>query len=234
MYFCCYIPTWRGGLTSLIRLVAVGVTTTPWRLAISPRLICACCTKSHKNTLSSFFKKQTNKQMDNDSLTRKRSSSGSFTDELTYCHSHHIRNSCCNQSNHSHRILHILDYCNHNCHNCHSLDSNSCHNLGSSFGWDLEFNEITWNNGHYERQSNIQEGDKHIKLPPRVSLWCVFSYSIVLFSKTKQNLDIFLKVHSLIHSPPPLPRDLDKYPPLPPQYCCCWYCSLDMATFISH
>lgn len=36
-----------------------------------------------------------------------------------------------------------------------------------------------------------------------------------------------------LHSPP-LPRDLDEYPPLPPQYCCCWYCSLDIATFISH
>lgn len=36
------------------------------------------------------------------------------------------------------------------------------------------------------------------------------------------------------NSPPPLPRDLDKYPPLPPQYCCCWYCSLDTATFTSH
>lgn len=36
------------------------------------------------------------------------------------------------------------------------------------------------------------------------------------------------------NSPPPLPRDLDKYPPLTPQYCCCWYCSLDTATFTSH
>lgn len=34
--------------------------------------------------------------------------------------------------------------------------------------------------------------------------------------------------------PPPLPRALDEYPPRPPQYCCCWYCSFDTATFISH
>lgn len=36
------------------------------------------------------------------------------------------------------------------------------------------------------------------------------------------------------HPPPPLPRDLDEYPPRPPQYCCCWYCSFDMAFLISH
>lgn len=36
------------------------------------------------------------------------------------------------------------------------------------------------------------------------------------------------------HPRPPLPRDRDEYPPRPPQYCCCWYCSLDMAFLISH
>lgn len=43
-----------------------------------------------------------------------------------------------------------------------------------------------------------------------------------------------LPVTCSVNSPPPLPRDLDRYPPRPPQYCCCWYCSFDTATFISH
>lgn len=33
--------------------------------------------------------------------------------------------------------------------------------------------------------------------------------------------------------PPPLPRALPTNPPRLP-HCCCWYCSFDMATFISH
>lgn len=34
--------------------------------------------------------------------------------------------------------------------------------------------------------------------------------------------------------PPPLPRALPTNPPRLPHCCCCWYCSFDMATFISH
>ncbi len=65
-------------------------------------------------------------------------SSRCFTEGFTYRCSHRIHNSCCNQGNRSHHILHTLDYCNHNCHNFHSLDSSSCHNPGSNFDWDLQ------------------------------------------------------------------------------------------------
>ena len=40
--------------------------------------------------------------------------------------------------------------------------------------------------------------------------------------------------HGSASLPPPLPRALPTNPPRLPHCCCCWYCSFDMATFISH
>lgn len=48
------------------------------------------------------------------------------------------------------------------------------------------------------------------------------------------NNDSFFIAIIIFFHPPPLPRDLEEYPPRPPQYCCCWYCSFDMAFLISH
>lgn len=205
----------RMNISPLIGLVTVGVSTTPWWLAISPGLIYKSTQARSKNG-------------------ENKGKSGTFTDRSTYRCSHHIRN--CNQNNRSHHILHTLDYCNHNCHNFHSLDSSSCRNPGSNFDWDLCWKRIlipttitkqvaalTWTSS----QGCFKCAVACVVLSKHQESYTAFMYCCPVVQK--RELQLLQRFH-----PPPLPRALDEYPPRPPQYCCCWYCSFDTATFISH